>query len=239
MWYKITGTIAIILIVILLILLFCFLKGTGNDKKRRNLLKYIILLFLLLVLDIPFVINESYKFGKWYSTVWGGEDVLQYFGAVLSFIGTLFLGYIAILQNNRITNIEEKVYNRNSSSDIVIDNSEQLQKTLCLSNENNGSEDFSQEIEFNIANYGQAVLNSVKFIFVNGKVYESNLTLPQGQKVNVIIDIPKSSKQNDLVNVVFTSCYGVKTYGRFKLSSRQNKEYIKDYCYYGLDKEVL
>lgn len=52
----------------------------------------IIISILLLAIIAPFVINESYKTGQGYITLWGASDVLAYLGTVLSFAGTVILG---------------------------------------------------------------------------------------------------------------------------------------------------
>ena len=114
MWYAITGAIAVILIIILSILIYRFLKEKDkkeaeNKKQSSRILKFIFFFALLFVLDIPFVINESYKFGKWYHTLWGADDVLAFYGSFLSFLGTVVLGIIAIYQNKRANEVNESI----------------------------------------------------------------------------------------------------------------------------------
>ncbi len=237
MWYAITGAIAVILIVILSILIYHFLKEKNNKKKSSRILKFIFFFALLFVLDIPFVINESYKFGKWYHTLWGADDVLAFYGSFLSFIGTVVLGYVAIKQNDKLMHLEEKTFNRECSSAIVMGMTKQLIDTVSLSNESKNSMIHTKEIEVNVSNYGQALLNKIRFDFANGESFESHLILAHGESKNIIIDIPEISKENDLVHVVFTSCYDIQTYGSFKVASGQNKKYIKYYHFYGLNKE--
>ena len=38
---------------------------------------------LLLLVGIPIIINELYKIGTGYMTVWGAADLLSYYGTVL------------------------------------------------------------------------------------------------------------------------------------------------------------
>ena len=52
---------------------------------------------LFLVIGVPLIINKCYINNKGYLTVWGGSDVLAYYGAALSFIGTTVLGFFTVL----------------------------------------------------------------------------------------------------------------------------------------------
>ena len=63
-------------------------------------------LAIVCILLVPVIINESYKNNIGYKTLWSAADMLSYYGAVLSFIGTVILGVVAVWQNNKaiITN---------------------------------------------------------------------------------------------------------------------------------------
>lgn len=60
---------------------------------------YLILFFV--TLSVPIIINEAYKQGKGYLTLWEAKDVLSFYGSYLSFIGTIALGIVAIYQNKK------------------------------------------------------------------------------------------------------------------------------------------
>ncbi len=51
----------------------------------RKKFKYILLgiVFLIFIVGIPIGINESYKFGRGYITLWEAKDVLLYYGSLL------------------------------------------------------------------------------------------------------------------------------------------------------------
>ena len=70
----------------------------------------VFLIFVIAVVVIPILINEAYKCNNGYGTVWGGSDVLSYYGTMISAIGTVFLGYIAWKQNERLLSLEERSY---------------------------------------------------------------------------------------------------------------------------------
>lgn len=79
-----------------------------------------IVLLIVLVILVPFLINESYKTtlipeSSKYITEWSAADVLAYYGAALSFLGTVVLGALAFWQNekaqetnNRLLELEKK-----------------------------------------------------------------------------------------------------------------------------------
>lgn len=47
------------------------------------------LVFVIIAsLMVPVIINESYKYGKGYLTVWSGGELLNFYGSYLAFIGT-------------------------------------------------------------------------------------------------------------------------------------------------------
>lgn len=61
------------------------------------------------IIAIPIIINESYKAGQGYLTVWEGKDVLSYYGSVLGAVGTIALGLVAYLQNIRLHKSQKRL----------------------------------------------------------------------------------------------------------------------------------
>lgn len=76
------------------------MKQNGAKKKKRTKWQYVLLfsIIFLIVISIPFIINEAYKMGG-YKTVWNGADVLAFYGTLLGAIGTVSLGALALWQN--------------------------------------------------------------------------------------------------------------------------------------------
>lgn len=67
---------------------------------------------VILVISVvggPIIINELYKFGNGYLTLWDASDVFLYYGTVLSAIGTITLGIIAVYQTKNANNISERL----------------------------------------------------------------------------------------------------------------------------------
>ena len=79
-----------------------------NKKSRFNKIIIFMIVFLLVaIIVLPIAINECYKVNGGYITLWEAKDLLSYLGAVFSCIGTIFVGIIALWQNERILKIEE------------------------------------------------------------------------------------------------------------------------------------
>lgn len=70
---------------------------------------FVILLVLLTTLGIAVVINESYKVGKGYITLWQPADTLAFYGSYLSFIGTVLLGVVAVYQNKKAQDLNQQL----------------------------------------------------------------------------------------------------------------------------------
>ncbi len=79
-----------------------------NDISRIRQTIYIVailMILFLIIFGVPLIINEAYKVGNGYITLWGAEDILSFYGLILSFVGTLILGGITVcltIVNNNI-----------------------------------------------------------------------------------------------------------------------------------------
>ena len=58
-------------------------------KKQAWLSAILIVIALVFIIGGPFAINEAYKAGNGYITMWGAEDVLSYYGAILGATATI------------------------------------------------------------------------------------------------------------------------------------------------------
>lgn len=211
-------------------------------KKSWYKNKLCISFVLPILIAIPFLINEIYKWGnstgKGYYTLWGADDMLSFYGAILSVIGTVYLGYVAIKQNDRIMQIEEKIYNRDCSSDIVIKNAERTtEKFIPLSNEEPCEYENGPDLELELTNYGNSILTKIGLDFGHGKVFTSHIVLPKDCTKYVFISTPKNIQNKSLVKCTFFSCNQVCTYGDFVLETHLNVAKCTHYHYYGLYNE--
>ena len=59
------------------------------SKKKTWMVILLIVVVAVLTIGVPFAINEAYKVDKGYVTMWGAEDVLSYYGAILGATATV------------------------------------------------------------------------------------------------------------------------------------------------------
>lgn len=64
---------------------------------------------LFLVIGVPLIINKCYIKNEGYPTVWGGSDVLAYYGAALSFVGTTVLGFFTVLIAKKANDVSDRM----------------------------------------------------------------------------------------------------------------------------------
>lgn len=88
---------------------------------------------IFMLFGVPAIINELYKLNKGYITLWGASEVLSFYGAVLSFIGTVALGALALWQNHLINNQYLESMQPTLSMRLFSDSN-----LLCLKIENTG-----------------------------------------------------------------------------------------------------
>ncbi|MGB4985069.1 MAG: hypothetical protein WBO70_04800 [Erysipelotrichaceae bacterium] len=118
---------------------------------------YVVFSFVLFVLlfVIPCGINEVYKAGlvakNPYITMWGAGEALVFYGSFLAFVGTVSLGGLALVQNNKIQKNHEDNQKRDEAINqmpflaltgsrfkIFDHNYQTLVSELALRNSNNG-----------------------------------------------------------------------------------------------------
>lgn len=76
-------------------------------KKTKYLIGIAVL--LVITLGIAFLINESYRTGTGYITLWEPADTLSFYGSYLSFIGTVILGLLAVYQNHKANILNQQM----------------------------------------------------------------------------------------------------------------------------------
>lgn len=100
-------------IVFALIIIFLIVK---KRKRIKTQLCIGCIIALLIILIIPFLINEAYMVGlrtdRVYKTLWDAKEVLAFYGSFLSFLGTASLGVLALLQNHKFKIGNDKAQER-------------------------------------------------------------------------------------------------------------------------------
>lgn len=83
-----------------------FLKWIRKNKKL--FIFFIIIIALLPIVSIHFLFKLKTNI-YWLQAEWGPGDLLGYFGNLLSFLGTVSLGIIAIYQTEKANSLSNKL----------------------------------------------------------------------------------------------------------------------------------
>lgn len=228
-------------------------------KSKIKMPKEEKMLWLLLALPIAFLplIYSLTPDSFYIENVFQWSTVIDYYIELLSAVGAVFLGVIAISQTQRLQSLEERADDRANSCNIYIENNnedsvldlfniesyEDKDETRILSNKNKEYAGEWKYISFTMENYSNAFLKEID-IFFGDIHFNSNVTLIEHKKQKFAVNIPKSLEDNKehICKIVFTSCYNVKTYGSFNIFMpvREYEEEmdmvdIYNYSFYGTE----
>ena len=86
----------------------------NSNKSRIIKWVFVIIVFLILfVIIIPLLINNAFQRGVnkvIINTDLSSSDILIFYGAALSFIGTIVLGALALWQNKKLNDVNRKLH---------------------------------------------------------------------------------------------------------------------------------
>ena len=83
----------------------------SGDKWYKKWWVWLIVV-ICIIFVIPLAINYCYTKVDFCPTDWNGGDALQFYGAILSFLGTVALGAIAVWQNKNANEISKKLLDK-------------------------------------------------------------------------------------------------------------------------------
>jgi len=200
--------------------------------------------WLIIVFVVPLVVSYSWFTYSGFIPL-GNIDKgswLSFWGGFLAFYGTFFLGMVAIWQNKqadkqnkRLLDIEESRYNNRHSCNVVLKNCTDDVKFIRLSNEKSNYKDTKRDVRLIIINHGDAMLKKIKIPFRDNQEFSSHIVLAKGESKNIITEIPRELNCQERIEVFFTSCNDIVTYGDFKISFiGDDQAEMKYYHFYGL-----
>ena len=85
-------------------------NNTGQQEPQWS--KFVGLILFMLII-IPFIINMAYLIGKRYPiivTPWSASDILAFYAAITSSIGTVVLGIVTLELNRRLVKLDEDTF---------------------------------------------------------------------------------------------------------------------------------
>ena len=184
------------------------------DWIRKHKLAFFIacLVILILLIGIPFVINLLFKINSnicFLQAEWSAGDALGYYGAVLSFLGTVVLGALALYQNHMI-----KLDSDNKSA--LLEEKERLENMPKFYFQLRSASGYcgklglvikniSNNIAYEIHIYDIRLKNGTKTIWESNDTYGSPVINPNKQ-LEFQISSPASNEKDDMILLANMAC---------------------------------
>ncbi len=159
------------------------------------------------------------------------EGFLSYYGAILSALGTLALGFIAVYQNKKLTRLQEQVQSTTQSCNIYLTTPKtnlDLDNIKELKNNQAANAASNNYLVLSLENFSDAFLKSIEITFPTHQsaaspasyhLHTSYITLVKGRKKYYSLNLPTALKTDGRFAIKFTSCYGISTYGDFQIDA--------------------
>lgn len=153
----------------------------------------------------PVIINELYRRETFYITEWGANEVFVFYGAVLTFIGSLFLGGVATFQNNKLSVLNERMLRIEENKNcpyIEITTSDMKQQSIWNDTNEKIQFDIGKEVMINPTRWVKVVIRNKKDITIN-KVILKKVSIECDNKIKEYKDV---SKYNEHIYLSANSC---------------------------------
>lgn len=146
-------------------------------KKNKVLFIIICIMVFIVLIGVPFGINLLFKIQSninIFEAEWTAGDALGYYGAVLSFIGTVVLGALALYQNHIIKQEAD-------SRALLIEKREHIENMPKFHMQFRGCFGFGSKIEFLISNISENIAYDIRIYDI--RIREKETTLWESEKV--------------------------------------------------------
>jgi uncharacterized membrane protein len=196
-----------------------------GKNSKEDLIKWcldhvgkIAILLTIMVLVIPILIHIMFKvpaINDFMIAKWNAGDMLSYYGSVLSFLGTIILGFIALYQN-------DKAEKENEKHEKFIEKLESIKNSPLFHIYKSSSSYRFENVTFYICNRSET--NIAKEISI------SNLTVTDNDNGSIILSSDSQSIKNNFLQV------GSSTEIQFINKPINKDNVILSYCIYCKDK---
>lgn len=181
-------------------------------KKHKVFLVLISLAVLFALVGIPLIINLLFKFNcgiSMFQAEWSAGEALGYYGSVLSFVGTVVLGALALYQNHII---KEEANNRS----LELENRDRLENMPKFSMAYRLHHGFGERIRFSISNlsrnisyeikvYNIRILSDSHILWKTDATYKKS-SLNSDEEFVIDLDSPEINSTNHFVLLANMSC---------------------------------
>jgi hypothetical protein len=181
-------------------------------KKHKALFIIICVIIFIALIGVPFAINLLFKADTnitVFQAEWSAGDVLGYYGAVLSFLGTVILGTLALYQNHLIKEEADK-------KAALLEKKEHMENMPKFHLRLSGSSGFCGKLSLIIKNISNNISYDIKIYDI--RIQECGKTLWESSKeftissldskgeLNVCLDSPQFNDKKELRIIASMSC---------------------------------
>lgn len=181
-------------------------------KTHKVIFTIMCLTLLIVLIVIPFIINLLFKFNSnisIFEAEWSAGDALGYYGAVLSFVGTVVLGALALYQNHIIKVEADK-------KATLLEEQERIENMPRFFMRFQGASGFCGSLKFAIMNvsnniaynadvYDIKIKSATKTIWESVDTYSSPAINPQ-KEIAIQTKSPSMNEKGEFVLFANMSC---------------------------------
>lgn len=182
-----------------------------RKTKWKNILRWCFLIigsiicFLLFVIVIPILINESYKVDAGYTTLWGAADVLSFYAVILSGLITIGVLVLTIHFNKKDTEKQIRLAQSQVNVPFFIVDKVYLNKSQC--NFVESSDGLTWAREFNISRY--VPKEDQEIIFIALRNIGEGIAMAPKYQIDFPIEVPDTIPKFVQKNHVLTLTYNL------------------------------
>ena len=181
-------------------------------KKHKVLFIIIFVIIFVALIGVPFTINLLFKVDtkiNVFQPEWSAGEALGYYGAVLSFLGTVILGALALYQNHIIKEEADK-------KAAVLEAKEYIENMPKFTMYFKGCYGFGVRLGFAIKNYSKNISYDIKIYDIRIKSNDTTLweskqiykraALDTNSEFEINLDSPEIKNVDTLILLAYMSC---------------------------------
>lgn len=182
-----------------------------NWLKKHKIMVSIV--SFVIVLGVPLAIHFAFKIdavNSLFEAEWTAGELLGYYGSILSFIGTVVLGALALYQNRLIKDESDKIEKRFEQRE----HERNMPKFVVVST---GSDGQCSHLRFDIQNISENIANTVELYDICILSPDSTLRwestkkhyfaiIPPLDKITVTLNNPVLNEDGDVFSIKMKCC---------------------------------
>ena len=181
-------------------------------KKHKVLVIITCIIILFSLIGIPFAINLLFKIDakiNVFQAEWSAGDALGYYGAVLSFLGTVILGALALYQNHMIKEEADR-------KAALLEEKEHIENMPKFNMRFKSCYGFGVRLGFVIKNYSKNISYDLRVYDIRIKANDTTMweskqifkraALDSNSEFEINLDSPEIKNVDTLILLAYMSC---------------------------------